>query len=64
MYSEIYDIDSDILSKWKLKSIKKIGQTFFITLEDNTVFSCHEGFWLPFTREYKIDKILYGLDNI
>lgn len=58
MYSEIYDIDSDIVSKWMFKDINKIGDTFFITLEDKTIFSCHKNFWIPFTRKYKIDEVL------
>lgn len=58
MYSEIYEIDSDIVSKWKFKNVKKISDTFFITLEDKTIFSCHKNFWIPFTRKYKIDEVL------
>lgn len=54
----MYEIDSDIVSKWKFKNVKKIGDTFFIKLEDNTIFSCHENFWIPFKREYKIDEVL------
>ena len=58
MQSQTCEIDSDIISKWKFKNINKISDTFFIRLEDNTFFSCHENFWIPFTREYKIDEVL------
>ena len=58
MHSEVYEIDSNVLKKWKFQTINKFGDTFYIVLKNNTTFSCHENFWLPFFREYKIDSVL------
>jgi hypothetical protein len=58
MYSEIYEIDSDIMFKWNFKSIEKIKDTYFIKLSDGSQFSCHQNYWIPFIREYKINNII------
>jgi hypothetical protein len=58
MCSEIYEIDSEIMSAWYFKKIDKISDTYFIDLEDGSRISIHENFWIPFIREYKINMII------
>jgi hypothetical protein len=60
MYSELYEIDSNIMSTWKFKKIDKISDTYFIDLEDGSKISIHENFWIPFIREYKINEVING----
>jgi hypothetical protein len=60
MYSELREIDSNIMSTWKFKKIDKISDTYFIDLEDGSKIYIHENFWIPFIREYKINEVISG----
>jgi hypothetical protein len=58
MYSEMYKIDSEIMSTWEFKQIDKISDTYFIDLKDGSKISIHENFWIPLIREHKIDTVI------
>lgn len=58
MYGELYTMKKKTIYKWGFSNIKRYDEVFFITTKDGTLFSCHENFWIPFHREYKIDKIV------
>lgn len=64
MSGEIYDIEADIIEKWNIKKINKIGDTYFISIDDNNLtFSCHENYWVPFTRNFKINSLINNGPN-
>lgn len=61
MSGEIYDIDIDVLKKWKITENKKIGDTYFMRESGETYFSMSEHYYnlyRIYLRESKIDSII------
>jgi hypothetical protein len=61
MSGEIYDIDIDVLKKWKITENKKIGDTYFMRESGGTYFSMSEYYYnlyRIYLRESKIDSII------
>lgn len=58
MYGVFYTMKKEKLLKWEFTNIKKYDEVYFISTKEGTLFSCHQNYWKPFYREYKIDKII------
>jgi hypothetical protein len=61
MSGEIYDIDIDVLKKWKITENKKIGDTYFMRESGGKYFSMSEHYYNLYRillRESKIDSII------
>jgi len=61
MSSEVYDIDIDVLKKWKITENKKIGDTYFMRESSGTYFSMSEYYYNLYRiliRQSKINNII------
>lgn len=57
IFGEMVEVNSEDFSKIEIIEESKIGDTFFIQTKGG-YFSCHENFWVPFKREWKINQIV------
>jgi len=61
MSGEIYDMDIDVIKRWKITEKKKIGDTYFMRESSGTYFSMSEHYYnlyRIYLRETKIDIAL------
>jgi len=66
MSSEIYDIDIDVLKKWKITENKKIGDTYFMRESGGTYFSMSEYYYNLYRillRQSKIELVVDYLEE-
>ncbi len=54
---DLIEVDSESLCNMVILNESKIGDTYFIETVGGYL-SCHENFWIPFKREYKINSII------
>ena len=58
IYGEFYTMKIKTLLKWEFSNIKQYDDIFFITTKSGVLFSCSKNYWIPFYREYKIDRVI------
>lgn len=62
IFGEPIEVDSNHLLNMVFIKETKVGDTFFIET-DGGYLSCHENFWVPFKREFKINSIIRTTPN-
>jgi len=53
------EVDNNYIDSLNIVVENKIGDTYFLYLDDGTQFSCHENFWIIYKRDRKINSIIH-----